>query len=178
MKKKGLLFALLVALFASTSFAQQTRIISVINESNGRQPWWDILEVAKARYSTVKASVSFQVTPDGEYVEIHRLDCEDPGNVKCRWSSVDRTPSPISFNGFSISRTTIDNLTDEMLDEIDGILYSSEQSTGTVSRTLSIWQNNQLLIILLTARWINGNANCDANITIEIKDITQFVDLY
>ena len=179
--KKGILLAILIAMFANIGHAQQNdrpRIVYEINESNGRQPWWDILGVADARYKTLVSSISYPKTNTGEIVELHRLDCVDPGNTKCRLSAVDRTPSPIIFNGFTISSTIIEDLTDEMLDEIDGILYRTGQSTGSVSRKLSIRQNDNLLVILLTARWTNGNSNCDADITVEMRDITQFVDLY
>ena len=179
--KKGFFLAILIAMFANIGFAQQNdrpRVIYVISESNGRRPWWDIFEVAGARYKILDPQVRFETNPFGENVEVRVLNCENPGDVKCRWSSVDRTPSPIIFNGFTISSTTIEDLTDEMLDEIDGILYRTGQSTGSVSRKLSIRQNDNLLVILLTARWTNGNSNCDADITVEMRDITQFVDLY
>ena len=177
MRKKTFLATILFT-FAASGFAQTTRIINVVEEHNGRLPWWDIFEVAKPRYKDIEPTISFATSPDGETIEIHHLICNEPGYVKCRWSAVDRTPSTIEFNGFSINRSTLEENIDEMLDDIDSILFNTGQYTGSVTRKISFRQNNQLLVILLRATWINGTSNCDADITFDITDVTQFVDLY
>ena len=172
------IFIILFCTIANIGIAQSVRIIRIVEEHNGRQPWWDIFEVAEPRYNDITPTISYRTSPSGDCIEIHHLLCENPGHSKCRWSVTERTPSVINFNGFTIDGNTIEEIIDEMLDEIDSILFNTGQSTGTTTRKITFRQNNQLLVILLRATWINGNSNCDADITFDITDITQFVNLY
>lgn len=182
--KKGILLVLLLAFFANTVFAQQAqqdnqpKEIYVINKTNGRHLWWDIFGFAGPRYYELHTNSEFATDSLGEKLVIHEMNCSDPGSLKCRWGDIERSQYPIVFNGYTISCTTIEDLIDKMLNEIDRILYRTGQSTGVVSRKQLIREEDNrdtVLEISLTARWTNGNTNCDANITFEIDDVTEFV---
>lgn len=147
----------------------------VIRESNGESPWWDILHVAKARYKNLTPSISFGTAPDGSIIQYKYLNCEDPGDVKCKWSSADRTPTPTYVDGLTINGCILDNNVDELLTEIDDILYNGGPSSGSVSKKISVVCNGKTYIVLMVAFWTEGNANCDALVRVTMSDITNII---
>jgi len=146
--------------------------ITNIHKEGGRGMLFGLCE---PRYDRVVKTIAIQyaVNPyNGDVYEITitTLSCTGNGWAKCRLSVAE---SSFNYNGTNISEKIFDENTNLLIDQVDKNLEQGVY-TGKAAKKVAIKAGGKQFLFLFEATWKNGNENGDADIEINVSDITAY----
>lgn len=171
----------IMAMFPTTVHADRPPVtVTEVCISGGRPAFLGLLGPLRYKDVYTDFTVSYSTNPEtNEITEIRRwiVNCTGEGNNKCKKTL---PQSKGLINGHLVSLEGLAAIEEELVDNIQAKLLneSTFQPQGAISRTVCVTDDKGYrLTLLFQALWKNGKENGDADITINLFDITQEVNL-
>jgi len=172
MKKLFILFSIIGIFILSSFSAESPRIVSETQflKTGGSKNIW-----GQVRYDYVSKVVDYIESETGDFI-VRRVTvtCEGGGDEKCS-KKLTTCPTEVIqlYDNNSIYAEILVDIEDELLLEIDIMLVDEGSTSGSISRTyvLTSIEGNTVYLHHIVS-WDNGNENGDANIRIQVVDMT------
>ena len=145
--------------------------ISTVQKENGRNIFWGLCE-ERYKYVESHTDISYVTNPGtGEQIEIRNrvLTCKDPGWALCRRTS---NGSKSTYRGVVISDDFLSRIENELLYDIDVEMLVNHNYEGKKTRTISVTNDNNQVVLLFVTQWRDGDSDGNGVIVTKVYDIT------